>query len=519
MKKTRWLRILICLILLVAANRGFVKFWKVYTAKVANRVLNRVAAEAHATAGSELELLEKGMVDGSFNGKGEEAFGPFTVPVAVFPSALLREDLTAEVQGTDASYASAYEFLNDQNGLLGPLWGQKELTKSVLPEEVLEQLSDELSKGSQMKVTKYYRDGEEVVPVEISVVKNGKESVYWSAGFTGTEPGFTASSGVFLDRYAKPSRFRTYFGRQAWNYLTEGTGGVYRLNLVWGMNSNILDRVWYLVLPNQVGVCTNYYVVSSPLRGELWFLLISAGLAVILIFATEKVLGKLEKRMYAKFYQPGHETMVINALAHDLKTSLMVIEGSAENLAAGVPQEKERKFWEQMTSETERVHHILTKMEQFRDTAELSDTPLHSMEMNTLIERVTKRYEAAAHERGLSFSVEDKGLFVFEGEEDLADMVIDNFIHNAVKYAKEGTEIAILIEENRVCFRNEWEPVEAYRKNPERFFLAYDVGNRVRGSEQGSGVGLSIAANVLRYFGLQYKAVVKKEEISFELYN
>lgn len=228
--------------------------------------------------------------------------------------------------------------------------------------------------------------------------------------------------------------------------------------------------------------------------------------------------GRFEKYVYNKYFKPSYELTVINALAHDIKSSLMVIGGSAENLLAGADEEMEKVFHEQMSSEISKMEALIEKMQQFQKSTELQDIVSTDVDMNLVVAEVIARYEAAAAERGLTFAVQTEGNLVLQAEHDLMDMVVDNFLYNAVKYAVENTEIQITVTNQQFTVTNQWEPLEVYISHPERFFRNFEVGGKERSNKKGSGVGLGIAANILTHFEIQYRAVASKKEVRFEIF-
>lgn len=525
MKKTRVLRILLFLVVLMLLNRAFGSFWEKYSYRVLQDVSCRIKAQAQEQAGNDLEYAQMCMVDGSYMAGGKAAVGPFSVPVVMVPHSAIRYEIGGELNEDGLPhFCAAYLCINDANGFAGYLWSEDSLTKSKLPKETVQYIFDDFfPTGANRKnlpvyhVTKYCFVENEVVPLEITKRENGKDIVFWSTDITGPETDFHTSETMELGQAAILSGKKTFFGTQAVRFLTEGNAGIYQSTLIrYNTYFTVFEEPHHF--SGQPFESENKcMLLASPLRGRVWFFVFSLILAVVLFWALERFLSWLENSLYRNYYRPAHETVVVQALAHDLKTSFMVIEGSAENLAAGVSAEKEQVFLTQMNTETARVRQVLTKMEQFRQTADLSECTREPVELNALIYLSAQRYEELAKERGIRFAIEEKAGFVVMADHDLMDMVVDNFVHNAVKYAKENTEVKICIWEKKVQFQNEWEPMEEYRKYPERFFQAYNVGNNVRGASRGSGVGLAIAANVLSFFKLSYRAVAKEEVICFEI--
>lgn len=246
--------------------------------------------------------------------------------------------------------------------------------------------------------------------------------------------------------------------------------------------------------------------------------LVAALLAdILLLLAWKRWEDKQAKKVFEEYCAKDYNRTVLNALAHDIKSSLMVVSTSAENMLSGCEEAKRSVFEGEIASELEKLDSMIQKLDQFVRTSDLKTMETSETNVNALIDELVKRYGAAAAERELRVTVDKKGEFVLPADYELMEMVFDNFVFNAVKYATLGSEVTITLKETGFSIHNLWEPIEKYIQSPTLFFKAYDVGTTERSAKNGSGVGLAVAANVLDYYHFSYQAKADQKGVSFEV--
>lgn len=249
---------------------------------------------------------------------------------------------------------------------------------------------------------------------------------------------------------------------------------------------------------------------------KLLFLLISIAADVIILYIWSYIENKNAQKAYDAYLAEDYNRKCINALAHDIKSSLMVISTSAENIVADYESTNRKVFDEEITSEIVKLDNLIEKLGQYVATSEIKNALTEDVDITSLVFEIIDNYKKFADKRGLSFKLENKP-FTIRADHKLMDMVFDNFVYNAVKYACEGTEIQICITESSFKIYNCWEPVDKYINNPALFFKAYEVGSQERSFKNGSGVGLAISANILDYYKIKYQAMADREGVSFEI--
>jgi len=131
---------------------------------------------------------------------------------------------------------------------------------------------------------------------------------------------------------------------------------------------------------------------------------------------------------------------------------------------------------------------MLSKIEnsQFNQTSKL--------DFNEKIAELIKNYEDFIEFKKIKVSTEEKGYFIADFNPDLADILLSNLLKNAVKYNNQEGVVDIVIEDNRIIFRNTGasEPLDSSRI----FTRFYKQGS----DHISTGLGLSIIKTIIKQY-------------------
>ena len=280
------------------------------------------------------------------------------------------------------------------------------------------------------------------------------------------------------------------------------------------INRDIEGPEYVLMSVSDESIFTSYYSGvdgKDKLIKRVW---IPAGILGLLIFLVMgSFIGGLRYMKAKSVYDMKcYRIETTNAMAHDLKTPLTAISGYAENLLLHVQVDKREYYAKAILTNIEymdqMIHDILelSKSEDERQTVIFENVKLAE-----LVKEELDNFIHVMEDRGLSVLV--SGEYSLKTDKKMMKSLIDNLLSNAVKYAKEGSEISIVIRD-RVAAGLE-SPVqsrgmtitnkisEPIEKSPEELVKPYVKGDNSRGSMKGSGVGLAIVENVARK--LKYK--------------
>lgn len=207
-------------------------------------------------------------------------------------------------------------------------------------------------------------------------------------------------------------------------------------------------------------------------------------------------------------------------ISHELRTPLQTLRGLIEPLSDGmVKNEADRqRYYQIILNETMRLSRLID------DMLELSKLQSRTLafktfpfNLNNLISNIQIRFEPIMKEAGIKFSVQNNygDLPTVVGNPDRVEQILIILLDNAKKYTPSGKSITILtdyIESEKkvyVSVADTGQGIHEYDIGHifDRFFKA----DRARG-KKGSGLGLSIAKELLTYMGETISVDSKYEE-------
>ena len=210
--------------------------------------------------------------------------------------------------------------------------------------------------------------------------------------------------------------------------------------------------------------------------------------------ALSRALGELQVLDQAK-----DQCMIL--INHELKTPLTSILSFAELL-------KETRLTEEQTICVRRIHRSGERLKEIIEDVLL----LVSSEMKSLKIKISP-FDGRSFQ--ISFKPEAEKLFAQKklqlkqawidkkivGDQALLTQVIDRLVHNAVKYAKEGSTIVLKAEMSqphraRFSIQNEGPPVPDNIK--EKIFRPFFLDENVMNHSTGMGLGLTICHSILK---------------------
>ena len=207
-------------------------------------------------------------------------------------------------------------------------------------------------------------------------------------------------------------------------------------------------------------------------------------------------------------------------ISHELRTPLQTLRGLIEPLSDGmVKKEADRqRYYQIILNETMRLSRLID------DMLELSKLQSRTLafktfpfNLNTLISNIEIRFKPIMKESGIRFSVQNNygELPTVMGNPDRVEQILVILLDNAKKYTPAGKSITILtdyIETEKKVYISVADTGQGIHEYDighifDRFFKA----DRARG-KKGSGLGLSIAKELLTYMGETITVNSKYEE-------
>ena len=213
-----------------------------------------------------------------------------------------------------------------------------------------------------------------------------------------------------------------------------------------------------------------------------------------------------------------------NAMAHDLKTPLAAISGYAENLVEQVHVDKREYYAKSILSNVEymdKMIHDILELSKSEDARQ--EINAEEIELAEIVDDEINSLSSIISERELSVSV--FGNCKLRTDKKMITSLVDNLISNAVRYAKEKTEITIILADKKTVdasFNGNGMMIKntissPLQKTVEELKKPYVKGDDSRGSRSGSGVGLTIVENVAKKLKCKVVYDVTDEEFSVKV--
>ncbi len=192
------------------------------------------------------------------------------------------------------------------------------------------------------------------------------------------------------------------------------------------------------------------------------------------------------------FYQ---QKQFIENASHELQTPLAIVINKIDLLIQNEDLDKKNlSFFSEVKNDLRRMVGLnksllmLSKIEnsQFNTTS--------GVDFNVLIGKLVENYEDFIIFKKINVSVTEKGFFVADFNQDLADILLSNLLKNGIKYNNEDGILNIIIENNRIIFQNSGSGTAL---DSSRIFNRFYK----QGSDHGStGLGLSIIKTIIKQY-------------------
>jgi len=200
----------------------------------------------------------------------------------------------------------------------------------------------------------------------------------------------------------------------------------------------------------------------------------------------------------------GLRNTFVTNVSHELRAPLAAVQGFVQAMLDGtVPKEERSGYLEIVLTEVKRLGALITDLMELAKI-ESGEFPLNmtDFDINELIRRTLITFERNIEDKnlnvGVSFRVEK---LIVRADKAKITQVLTNLIDNAVKFAKHGGEINILVYCSRgkafINIQNSGEgiPKEDQPYIFERFYKTDKAHGR---SVSGSGIGLSIVKRIIK---------------------
>ena len=207
-------------------------------------------------------------------------------------------------------------------------------------------------------------------------------------------------------------------------------------------------------------------------------------------------------------------------ISHELRTPLQTLRGLIEPLSDGMVKKEEdrQRYYQIILNETMRLSRLID------DMLELSKLQSRTLafktfpfNLNELISNIEIRFKPIMKEAGIKFSVQNNygNLPTVVGNPDRVEQILVILLDNAKKYTPSGKTITISTDyieaEKKVYVSVADTGLGIHEYDIGHIFDRFFKADRARG-KKGSGLGLSIAKELLTYMGETITVNSKYEE-------
>ena len=214
---------------------------------------------------------------------------------------------------------------------------------------------------------------------------------------------------------------------------------------------------------------------------------------------------------------------LVTYLAHDLRTPLTSVIGYLTVLdeAPDIPVEMRQQYTDIAIKKANRMEQLITEMLDItRYNITKVELEMQKVYLSTMLEQITYEFKPLMKPKNLTFDLSIHPHIYLTCDVDKMERIIDNLIRNAIHYSYENSLISLYlnVEEENVVFRiknaSKTIPEEKLNRIFEQF---YKVDSSRNSSNGGSGLGLSIAKQLVEAHGGIITAHSENETITFEV--
>ena len=205
-----------------------------------------------------------------------------------------------------------------------------------------------------------------------------------------------------------------------------------------------------------------------------------------------------------------------SAAAHELKTPLAVIQNQCECIIDNIAPEKNEQYVKSIYDEAVRMNGIVQSLLTFNRLSDASEIHKEKCNLSEIVKAELKKYEAFARQMGVNITQEIEENIFAECNGELIAMAVDNYLSNAVKYAKNEKNVKVILrKEHKGFFFKVYNDCENVNLSNDVWELL-TRGDKARSSNGSStGMGLPICRKIFRLHGYEHWFGKESNGISF----
>lgn len=187
----------------------------------------------------------------------------------------------------------------------------------------------------------------------------------------------------------------------------------------------------------------------------------------------------------------------IAQFTHEIKTPLAIINGNIDLLENVDDEDKKAKYIEVINKEISVINDLVLQMlDLSKLEAKAVTLDKKEIDLRELTEDIVDDYEQLLMDKKLKIEIQGEDVLIV-GDRKRIEMVIQNYLSNAIKHAFINSTIKIKIKENEFSIENKGKQIDENRMDTiwESF---------VSDDQKGTGLGLAIVRNILELHEMSY---------------
>ncbi len=203
-------------------------------------------------------------------------------------------------------------------------------------------------------------------------------------------------------------------------------------------------------------------------------------------------INEMIERNELVFYQ---QKQFIENASHELQTPLAIVINKIDLLIQNENLDKKNlNFMTEVKNDLRRMVGLNKSLLMLSRIENSQFNKTSGVDFNAMIIKLVKDYEDFIEFKKVNVNIMEKGIFVADFNQDLADILLSNLLKNAIKYNHEEGTLNIMVENDRIIFQNSGAPVALDKSRI--FNRFYKQGS----DHTSTGLGLSIIKTIIKQY-------------------
>ena len=209
--------------------------------------------------------------------------------------------------------------------------------------------------------------------------------------------------------------------------------------------------------------------------------------------AFEQMRAALEGKAYVERY--------VQSLTHEIKSPLSAIRGAAEILHENPPEEARLHFLGNITTETNRIQHIVDQLLQLAALeARKARATMTALDLSALARETIAAAQPAAQAANIALAIDAPAPAPMQGDRSLLTQALNNLLQNAIDFTPAGGRVTLSVQSTAsaliVSVEDTGSGIPDYAT--ERLFEKFYSLARPRSGAKSTGLGLSLVREIAR---------------------